>query len=677
MRPLFLGEEYMDNFLLGSSYYPEWWDESEWEKDFYEMEKLGLNCVRMGEFAWSWFEPEEGKFNFEPMKRAMDCAMKHNIKVILGTVTAVCPAWLYKKYPSVKGGNKNGDYDFGGRKGQCLSDKHFLEYAERITEKEAQALGSHPALIGWQLDNEPGFPFHDFDSECNRVFKEFLKNKYGEIDKLNDAWFTMEWSNKYNSFDEIDIPVNSCEGGWTLQIQLDYRKFFSRNFHNLLSMEARIVRKYSKNRFLYTNWPGANWSVKCYEGCEYLDYSAWDNYVGQPNGENYRIQLRAAMEHAFNRRLDSKERRRFLVAEQKCYTDINTLPEVISAQTWLNIAYGAFGTVYFEWRAPLGGAEQDYGSLTAEDANVREDTADVFKKLSKDILRIYPEISGAKTKSDIGAVYSYENSWGTRDWVVDGFYDEEFFNIYGGFQNALKTNIDVCSIEDDLSNYKLLLMPNHRIITDEQKNKLEKYVRDGGTLLINTSCGTRDEFNKTRVMLKPGMLADIAGAVVSGEITADEFKKQTGIDCTVKFDDSERVVTSVIHRLKLKSAEKIASFAGGKLDGLPAVTVNNYGKGKCILYACDGNDVYFYEALAHLVNGQCGIKPLVSMAENGILLASRHTDEYEYLFAVNMKERELTFKTDGYSFDVINSAEVSDSVSLKGYETAVLRREIQ
>lgn len=664
----------MNEFMLGSSYYPEWWDESEWEKDFGKMEELGLNCVRMGEFAWSWFEPEEGKYNFEPMKHAMDCAMKHGIKVILGTVTAVCPAWLYKKYPSVKGGNKYGDYDFGGRKGQCLSDKHFLEYAEKITAAEAENLGNHPALIGWQLDNEPGFPFHDFDNECSCGFREYLREKYGDIEKLNDAWFTMEWSNRYNSFDEIDIPVNSSEGGWTLQIQLDYRKFFSRNFHRLLGMEAAIVRKNSPGRFLYTNWPGANWSVKCYEGCEYLDYSAWDNYVGQPNGENYRIQLRAATEHAFNRRLDSAGRKKFIVAEQKCYVDINTLPEVIAAQTWLNIAYGAFGTVFFEWRAPLGGAEQGYGSLTAEDAQPREETAPVFKKLSGDISRIYPQIADAETKSDICAVYSYENSWGTRDWVVDGFYDEEFFNIYGGFQNALKADIDVRSVEDDLSQYKLVLMPNHKITTEEQRDKLERYVKNGGTLVINTECGTLDEYNKTRVMLRPGLFAEMAGAVVTGEITADEFKKQTGKDCCVDFGSEKRVVTSRIHRLKLNTAEKIASFTGGRLEGLTAVSVNNYGKGRCILFACDGNDVMFYEKLARLVGKICNIEPLIKNADDGILFASRRTEENEYIFAVNMKDRELSFEIEDSWTELICDKQVSGKIMLAGYETAVLRR---
>lgn len=181
----------MDEFRIGASYYPEWWSENEWEEDFSKMEALGFNVVRMGEFAWSWYEPKEGEYNFEPMMRALDCAQKHSIKVIMCTTTAVCPPWLYKKYPEVKGGNEKGRYDFGGRKGQCLSSSVFLEYAEKITKAQTKALGSHPAIIGWQLDNEPGFPFCDYDECCTKGFRAWLKEKYGTIDKLNDAWFTM------------------------------------------------------------------------------------------------------------------------------------------------------------------------------------------------------------------------------------------------------------------------------------------------------------------------------------------------------------------------------------------------------------------------------------------------------------------------------------------------------
>lgn len=666
----------MKDFMLGSSYYPEWWDESEWETDFAKMEELGLNCVRMGEFAWSWYEPCEGEYNFEPMKRAMDCAQRHGISVILGTTTAVCPAWLYKKHPTVKGGNVNGHYDFGGRKGQCLSDKHFLEYAKKITEAQAQALGNHPALIGWQLDNEPGYPFNDFDPTCSAEFRNYLCEKYGDIEKLNKAWFTMEWSNRYNSFDEIDLPVNSSEGGWTLQIQLDYRKFFSRNFNRLLSMEAEIVRRYSPNRFLYTNWPGANWVVNCFDGSEYLDYAAWDNYVGQPNGENYRVQLRAAMEHSFDRRLD-KNHREFLVAEQKCFVDANTDPMVINAQTWLNVAYGAFGTIFFEWRSPTGGAEQGYGSLLSSSLSFRKETKPVFEQLSKDIKRIYPYINHAETKAEAAAVYSYENSWGTPNWTVDGAYDEEFFNLYGGFQNVLKSNIDIAGLQDDISKYKLVIMANNRIISQEQAKKLEKFVAEGGMLVINTSCGTRDEYNKELTLTLPGLLAEVAGAVADGEIFADDFKKQAQAPCTVAFPDANREVHSFVHTLETSTAKAVATYVGGRLEGKPAVTVNKFGKGFCVLFASnasykqDTNDVLFYESLAKLVKEYTDITPLMPQSDDGILFASRIQGENEYTFAINMKDRPLSLTLPKKARELLSEKELDGQVSLNAYEAMI------
>jgi len=40
-----------DGYLVGAAYYPEWWQPAEWEIDFREMGELGINAVRMGEFA--------------------------------------------------------------------------------------------------------------------------------------------------------------------------------------------------------------------------------------------------------------------------------------------------------------------------------------------------------------------------------------------------------------------------------------------------------------------------------------------------------------------------------------------------------------------------------------------------------------------------------------------------
>ena len=664
----------MSEFLLGSSYYPEWWKESEWDEDFKKMEEMGFNAVRMGEFAWSFFEPREGEYNFEPMRRAIDCAERHGIKVILGTVSAVCPAWLYKKYPEVKGGNDKGHYNFGGRKGQCLSSDIFLEYAFKITEEEAKALGSHKNVVGWQLDNEPGFPFYDFDENCNKGFREFLKNKYGTIEKLNDAWFTQMWSNVYNDFSEIEIPVNACEGGMTPEIQLDYRKYFSFTFNRLLSGEAKILRKYSPGRFLYTNWPGANWSVNCFEGSKYLDFAAWDNYVGQPHGENYRIQLRASMEHSFDRYL-GKEQNKFLVAEQKAFVDANSPAEIIRAQTWLNISHGAFGTVFFEWRTPIGGTEQEYGSVLGRDKRPRAETEQIYKKLASEIKDYYSLIDGAKTNSEAAVIYSYENSWGSLGWVVDGPYDEEFFNAYGGFKNSLKTNVDVISIDADFSKYKLLVLPNYRITSEEDVKKFKSFAENGGTLVLNTQCGTRDEFNRMRELLEPGLFKEMAGAFVTSEITAAELKNQTGEEPVLKYaDNSQATLSGLVQKLSLTEAKALAVYKTGALKDCPAVTKNNVGKGCVILYAQSGNDVCFYEELANAVKNETDIKPLIDVSDDAIV-SSRTKGDKDYIFAVNMKDTPVFANLKGDYKDVLHGKTVSGKVEIEAYDALFITKE--
>ena len=105
-----------DGYLVGAAYYPEWWPSSEWEIDFREMRELGINAVRMGEFAWARFEPAPGKFDFDWMDRALAIASSNGIGAVMGTPTASIPPWLYQQYPDVLSGSAEGPYTYGGRK---------------------------------------------------------------------------------------------------------------------------------------------------------------------------------------------------------------------------------------------------------------------------------------------------------------------------------------------------------------------------------------------------------------------------------------------------------------------------------------------------------------------------------------------------------------------------------
>jgi len=176
------------SYLLGAAYYPEWWPRAEWEADFSQMQELGINTVRMGEFAWSKFEPAPGKFDFAWMDQAIETAGRHNIHAILATPTASVPPWLYQQYSDVLSGNQNGPYSYGGRKGYNTNSSHYLDACTRIVTAMAEHFGHNPGVIGWQLDNEPGFPFQEYDPVTEKAFQAWLEKRYGTLDELNKVW---------------------------------------------------------------------------------------------------------------------------------------------------------------------------------------------------------------------------------------------------------------------------------------------------------------------------------------------------------------------------------------------------------------------------------------------------------------------------------------------------------
>ena len=140
---------------LGVAYYPEDWDESEIDRDIEKMQRIGIDTVRIAEFAWHRMEPHPGEFDFSFFHRVVDKMHDAHINVVLGTPTATPPRWLSRLYPDVMMEAEDGSRrEHGGRRHCCSNNPHYNEYCMRIVEKMAQEFADDPAVIGWQIDNE-------------------------------------------------------------------------------------------------------------------------------------------------------------------------------------------------------------------------------------------------------------------------------------------------------------------------------------------------------------------------------------------------------------------------------------------------------------------------------------------------------------------------------------------
>ena len=167
-----------DLTTVGVYYYPEHWDESQWERDFQNMAKMGFEFTHFAEFAWAQLEPEEGKYDFAWLDKSLALAAKYNLKVIMCTSTATPPVWLVRKYPEVFSTNEDGtQYDHGSRQHATFSSNFYREYSMKMIAELAKHYGTDKRIVGWQLDNEPR-KFHDYGEDAHLRFRDWLKNKY-------------------------------------------------------------------------------------------------------------------------------------------------------------------------------------------------------------------------------------------------------------------------------------------------------------------------------------------------------------------------------------------------------------------------------------------------------------------------------------------------------------------
>ncbi|MBV8781294.1 MAG: beta-galactosidase [Phycisphaerae bacterium] len=144
-----------EHFFYGVCYYPEAWSPAQREMDIDRIADAGFNLVRLGEGAWSYWEPSEGEFQFELFDRTIERCGQRGIRVILGTPTYACPAWVASDYPEVLRWNfERLPMTHGSRRNLNYTSPKMLELSDRICTALADHYRDDPQVIAWQLDNE-------------------------------------------------------------------------------------------------------------------------------------------------------------------------------------------------------------------------------------------------------------------------------------------------------------------------------------------------------------------------------------------------------------------------------------------------------------------------------------------------------------------------------------------
>jgi beta-galactosidase len=482
---------------LGVCYYPEHWPEAQWAEDAARMAKLGLTWVRIGEFAWSYMEPEPGTYYFDWLERAIETLGKAGLKVVLGTPTATPPRWMLDRYPDMLALDKDGKpRGFGSRRHYCFSNADYRHECANIVISLAMKFGKNPYVAAWQTDNE--YACHSttlsYSHAAAEAFRVWLAQKYQSPDALNRAWGNIFWSMEYSDFDQINLPNLTVTEPNPSHV-MDFRRFASEEVRSFNKLQVDIIRKYSAAPIAH-NFMGAVTEFDHWDVGADLDIASWDSY---PLGFlSDRIPADAEHKRRFVRQGDpdfqafhhdlyrAVGRGRWWIMEQQpgpvnwAPYNPDPLPGMARLWAWEAFAHGAEAVCYFRWRQAPFAQEQMHAGLLRPDSV----PAQAFGEAEQVAQELAAMPSDAGTgKADVALVFDYASDWA---WEIQPqgrsfSYFWLVFHLYKGLRR-LGLNVDILPPDTaDLSGYKLVLAPGVFTLSDKLKAALAAF--EGTTIL--------------------------------------------------------------------------------------------------------------------------------------------------------------------------------------------------
>ncbi len=679
MKKTFLDPEFK-HFLHGGDYNPDQWQNyPEVLKEDMRLFKLAnCNSMSVGIFAWAALEPEEGKYDFSFLDKAMDDIYANGGRVILATPSGARPAWMAQKYPEVLRVDETRHRRwFGGRHNHCLTSPIYREKVAKINGLLAERYKDHPALIAWHVSNEYSGECHC--ELCREAFREWLKKKYNNsLDELNDQWWGPFWSHTYTDWSQIDPPAQMGERTMT-GLRIDWLRFVSDQTTDFFKNEIAPIRKFTPNIPVTTNLMGFATGVDYRVLAKELDFVSHDSYP-KWRGDDSDIML--ACEHAVRFDLNRSLKHKPFIQMECTPSNVNhhefnklKRPGMHMLACMQIIAHGSDSICYFQWRKSRGSTEKFHGAVVDhvghENTRVFRDVQEVGARLKK-----LEDVLGTYTDSKVAIIYDWQNRWaldrtqGFRlgDKMVHKTLCEHYFAFW-----KRGINVEIIGEDDDFSCYDLIVAPQLYVTSDKMIDKLERFVNDGGVLHCTYMLGMVNENDRCHLGGFPGgKLKDVFG--IWNEEIDTLYPEDFNI---VELDGVTYKAIDYCELIHAQGAEVLATYGKDFYAGMPAITVNSYGKGKAFYTAFRGKDD-FNDKITDILLKECGItSDFDGELPYGMTAHSRTDGENVFVFLQNYRTTPLTTHTKYNWITVDDKKAVSGEITLAAYETLVLSRKIK
>jgi beta-galactosidase len=636
------------------------------------MADAGLSLVRIGEFAWAMLEPEPGRFEFDWLDDAIEILAEAGLDIVLGTPTAAPPVWLSDRHPEIHAVRADGrKAPFGHRRHYCPNQAAFHDATERIVAALAERYGRDTRVVAWQIDNELGG--RCFCERCREAFQDWLHDRYGSLENLNESWGTAFWSQTYTSWRQIPLPEGApipLPDGYLPYspnpgLALDYRRFAAESFVRYQGLQIRILRERcsSEQRITHNLMSLDNREIDHRGLAEELDFVSWSNYPLLA-GSWWRSAMSADAMRAL------KGNRPVWVLEQQVGPlgwELLRTPRrgQLRLLTYQAIAHGAEAVVYFRWRTARYGTEQHWHGLLDHDGRTGRRFRDV-QALARELERLRGPLEGGRPAADAALLYDVDSRFALQIQPTNLSlgYEETQRRHYEALRR-LGLGIDVVSPAADLPSYPLVVAPNLYVVDRKVARALADYVDCGGWLVLAPRCGFKDRCNAVPERPLPAWLDDLTGLTVTdyASVAESEAVRFAGTDFAGEFG-------GWYEELELKGAEALANYVGGEFAGRPAVAEHRVGRGLVTYLAGAASEA----TLRALYRELCSRRGLtVAELPDGVeIVRIEGTANGTLVFLLNHAAEERAVEIDGAWLDLITETNGSDEILLRPNGVALI-----